>query len=45
MSWESFIPALALMTLGAGIAFAATQMVFFLRKRSNREATKRGLLE
>jgi hypothetical protein len=45
MSWESFIPALALMTLGAGVAIAGAQMVSFLRKRSNREATKRGLLD
>jgi hypothetical protein len=41
MTWETFIPSLALMTLGAFFAFAVMQFVAFSRRRSNREAIKR----
>ncbi|MDC7784620.1 hypothetical protein PQJ75_04160 [Rhodoplanes sp. TEM] len=41
MSWDAFIPSLALMTLGAFLAFAVMQLVAFTRKRSNRDAFKR----
>lgn len=41
MTWEAFIPSLALMTLGAFFAFAVMQFVAFSRKRSNRAAIKR----
>ncbi|WP_170149809.1 hypothetical protein [Rhodoplanes roseus] len=41
MSWDAFIPTLALMTLGAFFAFAVMQLFAFTRRRSNREALKR----
>ena len=41
MSLDAFIPSLALMTLGAFLAFALIQLFAFTRKRSNREAFKR----
>jgi hypothetical protein len=42
MSSDALIPALALMTLGAFLAFAVMQLFAFTRRRSNREALKRG---
>ncbi|MFL9823712.1 MULTISPECIES: hypothetical protein [Rhodoplanes] len=41
MSWDAFIPTLALMTLGAFLAFALMQLFAFTRTRSNRRAFKR----
>ena len=38
---DALIPSLALMTLGAFLAFAVIQLVAFTRKRSNSDALKR----
>lgn len=43
MTVNDLIPILAVVTLGAVVIFAIIQMIAFLRKRRNREATKRAL--
>ena len=40
---DQAVPSLMFFTLGAGLFVAIGAFVMFLRKRSNREATKRGL--
>ena len=40
---ETAIPALMFFTLGAGLFVALASFAYFLRKRSNRDATVKGL--
>ncbi len=45
MDTSQLIPALMFMTLGAGLLFGVLQLVWFLRRRRNRETAKSALLD
>ena len=45
MSADQLIPALFALTIGAALLFGVWQMAVFLRRRRNREITKKALTD